>query len=183
PPNQQVDRLVRVDGYPLNHVFPVGIFNILDLHDAVAGLNSSLRRRRAGKNAADVRVRRPFVVHHVHAGKNRKGKNDVHGWSGNRDNEPLPARVAHELTSVPGTVFHRVFTGHLYVPADWKEADPVVCATFVKANQPLAKSEAEYFNPDVEQLGHGVVAELMDENQHAEHKDDGWNFDQELARI
>jgi len=79
--------------------------------------------------------------------------------------------VAHELAGIARPASIRVLAGHLHVAAQRQKADAVIGIPRRKPNQPLAKAEAEDFNPDLEQLGYSIVAELMDKHQDAQNKD------------
>ena len=50
------------------------------------------------------------------------------------------------------------------VAAKRNGVDAVVGLTIAETHQPLAESDCELLHPDPEQLGHRVMAELVDQN-------------------
>ena len=58
---------------------------------------------------------------------------DVHGWTGNRNQQPLPTRMRDKLSRVSRASIHRVFAGHLDVSAKRKGADPVIGIAALKS--------------------------------------------------
>src|SRR6185369_2742030 len=94
----------------------------------------------------------------------------VHRRAGNCHQKALPARMAHELARIARPSFHGIFAGHLHIAAQRKKADAVIRIAAPEPEQPLTKAEAKDFHPDLEQLGYGVMAELMDKYQNAQNK-------------
>ncbi len=80
--------------------------------------------------------------------------------------------MAHELAGIARPRFHGILAGHLHVAAQRQKADAVIGIAALEPEQPFAKAEAEDFHPDLEQLGYGIMAELMDKYQNAQNKDE-----------
>ena len=101
PLNRDRKRLVGADHHPGLHLLPGGIRNAVDLDNAVAGLEVGLGRGGVGFNSINYRrlvhKNGVFVVHHVDAGEQKDGQQDIHGGTGNGDQEAVPARMRHEL--------------------------------------------------------------------------------------
>ena len=97
------------------------------------------------------------------------GQQDVHRRPGKRDDEALPARMRHELVGRAAVRFQRVLARHLDVAAQRQGADTVIGVAFAEADQALAETDGEDIDPDTEQLGGGIVAELVDQDHDPEH--------------
>src|SRR5580765_2560026 len=98
------------------------------------------------------------MAEHIHAGEYNQRQNNVHGRAGDRNKKTLPARVAHEFAWIAGAALHGILASHLYIAAQRQQTNAVICVAAAEADQALAKTKAEYLNPDLEQLGYGVVA-------------------------
>ena len=102
----------------------VGIVDVVDADDLVATLNSGFLSRSVGIDPSDdgrlIEDGGVFVVHHVHAGQQADGEQDVHGRSGEGDDEALPARMGQEFAGISGAIVHRVFARHFDVAAERK---------------------------------------------------------------
>ena len=101
------------------------------------------------------------VVHHEYAGDNSNREQDVHRWTGNGDEEPLPARMRDKFTWIPSTSIHRIFACHLDVAAERQRANPIISVAAPEPEKALSKSERKDVHANAAQLCHRVVAEFV----------------------
>ena len=80
----------------------------------------------------------------------------------------MPARVVDKLGGIVGALIHRVLAAHLYVTAERDGGDAVVGVSLAEADQPLAETNRKDLNPHPQQLGHRIVAELVDQDHEAQ---------------
>ena len=80
----------------------------------------------------------------------------------------MPAGVIHEFPGIISALIHRVLPAHLDVAAKRNGIDPVIRFALAEANEPLAESNGELLDAHPEPFGHGVVAELVDQDHEAE---------------
>ena len=63
---------------------------------------------------------------------------------------------------------HRILAAHLDVAAQRDRVDAVVGLALAESDQPLAEADGKLLHPHPEPLGHGVVAELVDQDHEAQ---------------
>src|SRR5512142_2308129 len=91
--------------------------------------------------------------------------------------------MAHEFARIAGAGFHGIFACHLHVAAERQKADSIIGIAAPEACQALAKAQAEHFHTNLEQLGYGIMAELMDKNQNAQNKDKRDDIEREMLHM
>ncbi len=182
--NAHGKRLIRTEPHPGLQLFPGGVLDVIDLHDPVARLQAGSGRRGVMLHTFDhrrlVAKNRILVMHHVHGGKQEDGQQNIHRRAGNRNQEAVPPRVGHELGRIAGALVHGILAAHLHVAAQRDGVDAIVGVALAEADQPLAESNGELLHPDPQQLGHGIVAELVDQNHEAQNHSHGSNSDKEI---
>ena len=75
---------------------------------------------------------------------------------------------------------HRIFAAHLDVAAERNGVDAVVGFAAAEAHKPFAESNGELLHAHAQQLGHGIVAELVDQDHEAKDGDHRNNGDKEI---
>ncbi len=164
---------LALNGRFQQHVFPGRILRAIDASDAVTGFDARLGGRRVLQHPADdgglVEINRMLVMHHVNAGKQSDGQQNVHRRAGDGDDEALPARMRHEFVRRSAARLQRILARHLHVAAERQRADAVVGIAAAEADQALAEADGEDVNPDATQFGGGIVAKLVHQNHDAEH--------------
>ncbi len=68
-------------------------------------------------------------------------------------------------------IFAGVFACHFYKAAKGKQADLVVRVAILDAEQARAKADGEGLHADAAELGHGKVAELVDDHHDPDQND------------
>ena len=81
--------------------------------------------------------------------------------------------MIHELARIVGALVHGILAAHLDVAAERDGVDAVVGLASAEADQPLAESNGELLHSHAQQLGHGIVAKLVDQDHEAQNGDDG----------
>jgi hypothetical protein len=114
-----------------------------------------------------------LVVHHVEAGHEQQGQQEVRYRARQADENTLPARMGVKLRRVTGRRFAGSFAGHFYVAAERQQAQPVICVSAAKAEQTLAETYGEHFHPHAAQLGDCEMAKLVHQYHDAEHNKHG----------
>ena len=109
-------------------------------------------------------VHRILEVHHVDAGEQAHGEENVHGRAGNGDDETMPARVGEELGGIAGALIHGVLAAHFYVAAERKGGEAVVGVSTLEAEKALAEADGKDFDTNAEELGRGIVAKLVNQD-------------------
>ena len=101
-------------------------------------------------------------MNHVDDGQQADGKQDVHGGTGDGDDETMPARVRHELCGIISACVHRVLATHLDVAAQRDCGDAVICLASAKSEEAFTKTNGKDFHAHAQQLGGGVVSKFVD---------------------
>ena len=112
-------------------------------------------------------------MHHVDRGEQNDRQQDVHGRSGDGDQEAVPAGVIHELPGIVGALIHGILAAHLDVAAEWDGVDAIVGLAAAESDQPSAEADGELLDAHPEPLSHGEVAKLVDQDHEAQDGDDG----------
>ncbi len=82
--------------------------------------------------------------------------------------------VRHELGGVVrDALVHGIFAAHFDVAAERDGVDAVVGVAFAEAERRLPKPMANDLHAHAQPLGHGIVAELVDQDHESEDDDDG----------
>ncbi len=110
-------------------------------------------------------------MHHVDRGEKENRQQDVHGRTGDGDQEAVPPRMVHELAGIVGALIHRILAAHLDVAAERQQVDAIVGFPSAEADQALAESNGELLYAHPQQLGHGKMAELVDQD----HEPQNWD--------
>src|SRR5580704_2992834 len=84
----------------------------------------------------------------------------------------MPSRMIHELARIIGARVDRILAGHFDVTAERDRGDAVVGLAPAEAEQARTEADGKNLNPHSQPLGYGEVAELMDQNHEAQHRDD-----------
>ena len=84
---------------------------------------------------------------------------------------------------IAGALVHGILAAHLHVTAQRNGVDAIVGFAFAEADQPLAESDGELLHANAQQLGHGIVAELVDQNHEPENNRDRHHRDYEIRHI
>ena len=172
-----IEGLVGVQGLARNHLFPGRILDAVNADDAVANLDSGLGCGRILHHPSNdrrlVQHRGIFVMHHVNAGKQAHGEQNVHGRTGDGDQEAVPARMRHEFARIAAALIHRVFAAHLDVTAQRQYVDAVVGVALPETEQAFAEADGKLLHPNTQQFGHGVVAELVNQDHESQNHADG----------
>src|SRR5713101_5619256 len=74
---------------------------------------------------------------------------------------------------IPRPLVHRFLAYNLNLTAQRNRGDAIVSLAPAKAEQTLPKADGEYFDPNLEQFGRCIVAELMDQNHESQNHRDG----------
>src|ERR1051326_3505775 len=120
---------------------------------------------------------------HVHASQKHDRQRDVHKRSANRDQEPVPAWMVQKLTRIVAVLIHRILAAHLDVSTERNRIDAVVGFAFAETHQAPAETNCELLDPDSQELGHRIVAKLMDQNHEAENDGNRNNVEEKLTHI
>ncbi len=86
-------------------------------------------------------------MHHVNHGQKTDSEQNVHCRSGNRDNEPMPARVRKEFRGIAAAGIHRILAAHLYITTERNRRDAVIGFAVTESQKPLAKSDGKLLRP------------------------------------
>ena len=119
-------------------------------------------------------------MHHVDAGEQEDGQQDVHGGAGDGDEEAMPARVIEKLAGIVGAIVHGILAAHFDVTTQRDRADAVIGVTLAEAEQAFSETDGEHLDPDPQPLGHGVVTEFVDQDHEPEDDDDGNQRNQKI---
>ena len=115
-------RLIRAERFLDIDLFPRGVGDAVDADDLIANLDAGFRSRSVGVDPAyeggAIQSDGIFVVHHVNAGEQGNGEEDVHGGAGESDDEALPARMREKFAGIAGALIHGIFAGHFDVAAE-----------------------------------------------------------------
>ena len=112
---------------------------------------------------------------HVDHGEQADGKQDVHGRTGDGDDETMPARMRHELGRVACPCVHRVLATHLDVAAQGNCGDAVIGVASTKSEETFTETDGEDFHAHAQQLGGGVVSKFVDQDHESQNHGDGSN--------
>ena len=175
----QAQRLIWAKHDLGDQLLPGRVLNSFYLGDNVISLQTNFRRGGILLHPADnrglVHVGGVFVVHHVNNGQQADRQHDVHERPGNGNQKAVPARMRQKFPRIAGALIHGILAAHLHIAAQRQQIDAVVRLAFLKANQAGAKSNGKLLHANAQQLGHGKVAELVDQNH--ESKNDGNGYD------
>ena len=72
--------------------------------------------------------------------------------------------MIQEFPGIVSVAVHRVLPTHLHVAAERDGIDAIVGLALAEADQTLTKADGELLHPHTQQLGHRIVAELVDED-------------------
>jgi hypothetical protein len=142
----------------------------VDRHDVVAGKQDPGGGRAAlhGPHPGGLRVQDPVGVHEPP--EQDEGDQDVDGRARGDHGDPLP----HGLAEV-GPVGHlgrdlleRAHPGDLHVAPERDRPDRVLGLAALRARQQRREEQAEALHAHADELGHGEVAELVQDDQRRE---------------
>ena len=105
---------------------------------------------------------------HVNHGEQADGKQDVHGWTGDRDDETMPARMRHELRWISSARVHGVLATHLDVAAQRNCGNAVIRLASPKSEETFTKTNGEDLHAHAQQLGGGVVSKFVDQDHESQ---------------
>src|ERR1700676_1175331 len=90
--------------------------------------------------------------------------------------------MIHELAGIVGALVHRILAAHLDVATERDRVDSIVGVAFAEADQPLAESDGELLPPPppAQPLGHGIVAELVDQDHETQYGNHRYQRGQEI---
>jgi len=117
--------------------------------------------RRSGGNLGE--------LDHEKSGEHRHGEKDVHGGSGENDNQALPARLAQKTARVVGLLVSGLLAHHLDVAAEQDEGKTKIGFALLETEQAWPESEAERVHLHVEEARRPIMAELMNQDHDSDH--------------
>ncbi len=154
------------------NLLPGGIRHVVKEDDAVASLNSGASSGSVVGNKVSnggLRgVEQDLVVHHVKAGHEREGEDEVCRRTCKADEDALPARVRSKFAGIAGVLFVWILARHLNVAAEGQQADAVVGIAALEAPDALSEADGEDLDADAAKFCNGEVAELVDDDHDAE---------------
>ncbi len=163
------------DGH--QEVFP--IIDAFTVHgpDMVTELQPGLFGYRALDNETDHgrmlvvgRNRRALIQDHGHHGQRQ---HHVHHRSHDQHLEPLPLGLGQELVIGPGASIFGVLARHLDVAAKGDRADAILGVAAFELQDLGAESQGERQHAHADAAGHHEVPELVHEDEHAQHENEG----------
>ena len=102
------------------------------------------------------------------------GEDEVHHWAGDDDEDTFPDRLGFERS--PAVLRQHRFAPRLFEhrdePTERKYADAVLGFLAAEPDDLRAETDAEREHLDAEELGHGEMAELVHEDEHADEDDE-----------
>ena len=110
---------------------------------------------------------------HVDRGEQDDREQNIHRRPGNRDEKTMPARVVHEFPRIVGAGVHGIFAAHLDVATERDCVDPIIRFASAETNEALSEADGELLHTHSEPLGHGVVAELVDQDHETQDANNG----------
>ena len=179
------ERLLGAEPHARLQLFPSGVFEsgisgVFHFDDAVAGQQAGFRCGRILLNALDHRrlgkISVGLVRQNIDDGEQRDREQNVHHRAGNGDKKAVPARMVHELGGIVGVLVHRIFAAHLHIAAERDGGDAVIGVAAAETDEALAEADGKHLDAHAQPLGHGIVAELVDEDHEPEnynHRDNG----------
>ncbi len=143
---------VEVERGVVEDVVPVGIFDVVEVDDGVAGADAgggdgAGRGDVVGDGGAGL-VLVDLVVGHADAEHEAEGEDEVGDGAGEGDEHALPARMVVELAGVVGVVFAGDLAGELDVAAEGQEVDLVFGLAVAEADEAFAEADGEGFDAD-----------------------------------
>src|SRR5262245_10093619 len=103
-------------------------------------------------------------------GEQDDGEPDVHRRAHDEDLEPFPLRLREVLVRLAGPLVVHRLAGHLDEAAEGDGADAVIRAAAGKPEQSRSKPNRERQHADANASGGEVMAQLVNKNEHADHK-------------
>ena len=83
----------------------------------------------------------------------------------------------------PRALIHGVFAAHLDVAAQRQYVDAVVGVAPPETKQAFAEADGKLLHPDTQQLGHGVMAELVNQDHESQNHTDREHRSKESRHI
>jgi hypothetical protein len=152
--------MVRVQCFLHQDEVPVRVLPAIQLHDPVAGLKSSFRRRRTRLNRGDHRIGGVHFLRervHVQPGDNRDCQHDVHQRTGDNHNGSLPSRLCLKRSRIGRLLVSSLIAQHTHVSAKWNSGNAEIGIAPANAKQPGPETDAECLYFDANRQGRPKV--------------------------